>query len=214
MTTAVSDSSTGGVPDYPVRFTIDRPEKQSRITNFPLGIGFFIRSIILIPHFVILYFFQIAAYLVYFIASIVILFTGRYPEGLFNFFVGYTRWTMNVYSYLLSLFDAYPPFSMDQQPGYPAVLEVDYLAEKSRLLNFPVLGLFIKFLLTIPHLIILFFLSLVAMLVVFIAQFAILFTGSFPAGMHGFVTGVGRWYTRVQGYTYALTDRYPPFSMD
>jgi hypothetical protein len=209
MTVAIDARPEG----YPVRLIINRPEKQSRITNFPLGIGFLIRGLILIPHFVVLYFFQIAAYLVYFIATFAILFTGRYPAGLYNFFAGYTRWTTNVYGYLLSLYDPYPPFSMDPQPEYPLILEFDYEAEKSRLLNFPILGVIIKLILTIPHLIILFFLELVAFLIVFIAQFAILFVGSFPSGMHGFVTGTGRWYTRVQAYTYGLTDKYPPFSL-
>ena len=54
--------------------------------------------------------------------------------------------------------------------------------------------------------------SFAAFVVVFIAQFAILFSGSFPEGMHTFVVGVGRWSTRVNAYLYALTDKYPPFS--
>jgi hypothetical protein len=57
------------------------------------------------------------------------------------------------------------------------------------------------------------FLYLAALVVLFIATFAILFTGSFPAGMHRFVTGVVRWGVRVQAYEVALTDRYPPFSL-
>ena len=51
------------------------------------------------------------------------------------------------------------------------------------------------------------------MVVLFIAQFAILFTGSFPEGMHRFVIGVGRWSTRTNAYNVALTDKYPPFSL-
>src|SRR3970282_1696381 len=91
----------------PVRLDIQRPESQSRLTNFPLGIGLFIREILLIPHLIILYFLQLVGGIVYFIAPFAILFTGRYPQGLFNFFVGYTRWTNNIYSYLLSLHDKY-----------------------------------------------------------------------------------------------------------
>jgi hypothetical protein len=198
---------------YPVRLEIARPEKQSRITNFPLGIGLFIRSILLIPHFIILYFLQLVAYVVYFIATFAILFTGRYPEGLFNFFVGVTRWSSNVYGYFASLYDNYPPFSMDAQPEYPLSFEVDYVAEKSRLLNFPIFGLFIKMILAIPHFIIVSLLVFVVYVVVFLVQFAILFTGSFPSGMHGFVVGTGRWWSRINAYIYGLTDRYPPFSM-
>ncbi len=199
---------------YPVRFDVERPPSQSRLTNFPLGIGSFIRVILLIPHLAILYFFQIAASLVYFIACFAILFTGRYPRGLYNFFVGYTRWNANVYGYLGHLYDKYPPFSMDTVAGYPLNLTYDYPETLSRWLNFPFfIGLFIKLILTIPHLIIIAFLGIAAIIVVFIADFAILFTGSFPAGMHSFVVGVGRWYIRLNAYTYGLTDKYPPFSM-
>jgi hypothetical protein len=68
--------------------------------------------------------------------------------------------------------------------------------------------------LLIPHLIVLIFLGLVVFLVIFIAKFAILFTGSFPAGLYAFAVGVTRWSTRINAYNYGLTDRYPPFSLD
>ncbi|HEY4684881.1 MAG TPA: DUF4389 domain-containing protein [Dehalococcoidia bacterium] len=211
MSTAMG-TATPEAGAYPIRLTIERPASQSRLTNFPLFIGSFIRMILLIPHLIILYFFQLLANLVYFIATFIILFTGRYPEGMLRLYVGYLRWTSNVYAYLAHLYDKYPPFSTDQQ-DYPLRFEVDSPGRLSRLLNFPFIGIFIKFVLTIPHLVILAFLMLAAYVVIFIAQFAILFTGSFPAGMHGFVVGVGRWYVRVTGYHYALTDRYPPFSL-
>jgi hypothetical protein len=180
--------------DYPVRFQVRRPEQQSRLTNFPLWVGDFIRAILLIPHFVVLYFFQIAANLVYLIATFGILFTGRYPEGLRLFYVGYLRWTANVYGYLGHLHDSYPPFATEVADSYPIVLDIPPAEKLSRLLNFPFLGLLIKSILLIPHFIILFFLVLAALVVIFIATFAILFTGSFPAGMHRFVEGVGLWY--------------------
>ena len=200
--------------EYPVRYDIAREPTQNRLTNFPLGIGSFIRSILLIPHLIILYFLGIVGAIVYFIATFAILFTGKYPSGLFNFYVGFQRWNSNAYAYLASLYDKYPPFSMDSQEGYPLTLSVDYPPNFNRILNFPLfIGLTIKLILTIPHLIILSFLFLAAFIVVFIAQFAILFTGSFPEGMHAFVTGVGRWWMRVNAYVYGLTDSYPPFSL-
>jgi hypothetical protein len=210
MTTA-----TGEMPaDYPITLEIQRPEKSSRLLNFPLGIGTTIRAILLIPHWIILYFLQIVASILYFIACFAILFTGRYPQGLFNFWVGYTRWTSNFYGYLVGVYDKYPPFSMDAQPDYPLTFDARYPESLSRVLNFPLfIGLFIKAILLIPHLIVIVFLVLVAYVVLFIAQFAILFTGSFPEGMHRFLVGVGRWSTRVNAYLYALTDKYPPFSM-
>jgi len=207
-------TGTDMAPEYPLRFNIERPASQSRLTNFPLWIGDLIRVILLIPHLIILYFFQLLAELIYLVATFIILFTGRYPEGMRQLFVGYLRWTANVYGYLGHLYDKYPPFSTDQQEGYPLSLEIDAAPSLSRLLNFPFLGLLIKLILTIPHLIVLFFLFIAAFIVIFIATFAILFSGSFPEGMHRFVVGVGRWYLRVQAYQWALTDKYPPFSMN
>ncbi|MEE8369417.1 MAG: DUF4389 domain-containing protein [Dehalococcoidia bacterium] len=71
-----------------------------------------------------------------------------------------------------------------------------------------------KIITSIPHFIILIFLSLAAFVVVVIAWFAILFTGRYPRGLHGFVAGVLRWSLRVQAYIFSLTDEYPPFSLD
>jgi hypothetical protein len=204
--------ATDMIPDYPVHFDVERPTSQSRLTNFPLGIGIMIRYIILIPNFIVLYFLGIVALLLHFIATFAILFTGKYPAGMYNFVSGYIRWSANVTSYLTSLHDKYPPFSTDQQAGYPLTLELTYPETSSRLLNFPLLGFVIKELLLIPHLIVLVFLGLISYVVLFIAQFAILFTGAYPEGMHKFVVGVTRWGIRVQCYFLGMTDKYPPFS--
>ena len=72
----------------------------------------------------------------------------------------------------------------------------------------------VKWLLAIPHYIVLFFLYLATIFVVIVAWFAILFTGRYPRGMFDFVEGVIRWHNRVVGYAFILvTDQYPPFSM-
>lgn len=72
----------------------------------------------------------------------------------------------------------------------------------------------VKWLLAIPHFIVLFFLSIAAFVSVVIAWFAILFTGRYPRGLFDFVEGVFRWWTRVVAYAFVLvTDEYPPFSL-
>jgi hypothetical protein len=190
---------------------IPRPEQQSRLTNFSIGIGLVIRYLLLIPHLVILWFLTLAAGVVGFIADFAILFTGNYPRGLFDFVLGVQRWTVNVAAYLFSLRDEYPPFSMDAGQ-YPVTYSVEYPASLNRILNFPFLRLYIKMLLLIPHLIVLLFLYTAVFVVVLIARFAILFTGSFPEGMHSFSTGVLRWSQRTTVYLASMTDQYPPFS--
>jgi len=208
-----STASTPAEPAYPVTLDVPRPEKQSRITNFPLGIGLLIRYILLIPHLIVLMFLGLAAGVVGFIADFAILFTGNYPLGMFNFVKGVQRWGLNVSAYIYHLRDEYPPFSMDDGK-YSLEYEVAYPTSLSRILNFPILGTYIKFLLALPHFIVLFFLGLAVYVVLFIATFAILFTGSFPEGMHRFVVGFVRWSQRVNVYVASMTDKYPPFSLN
>ena len=120
------------------------------------------------------------------IAFFAILFTTKYPEGLFKISVGVMRWQSNVYAYILLLRDDYPPFSWDAGQ-YPLTLEVEYPETLNRWLPL------IKWLLIIPNMIVLMIVALVAYFLIFIAWFAILFTGNFPRGMFDFVVGVMRW---------------------
>jgi Domain of unknown function (DUF4389) len=211
MTTAEATPEFAESQPYPVRLDVERPESQSRLTNFPIGVGMLIRTILLIPHLIIVYFLGILASILYFIAMFAILFTGSYPLGLYNIVAAYMRWTSNFTGYFLSLYDRYPPFSGDAQQ-YPLSFEAVRPEHSSRILNFPILGYLVRSVLDIPHIVILFFLGLIAIVVVFVAQFAILFKGSFPRGMHGFAAGYLRWNTRNNSYLLGLTDKYPPFS--
>jgi hypothetical protein len=188
-------------PDYPVRFDVEYPERLSRWKIF-------VKWILAIPHFIIVYLLQIVAGLMIFVAFFSILFTKKWPRGMFDFMIQIERWTFNTVVYALTLQrDEYPPFSGDAGE-YPVRLEVDYDENLSRWL------IFVKWLLILPHLIVLTFLAIAAYVVVFIAFFAILFTGQYPRGMFDFVTGVLRWSIRVNAYGHWLmTDRYPPFSL-
>ena len=92
--------------------------------------------------------------------------------------------------------------------NYPITLEVEFPDKLSRLTTF------FRCLLVIPQAIVLYFLSIAAGVIIFISWWAILFTGRYPKGLFDFVAGYLRWSTRVNGYSYFLTDKYPPFSMD
>ena len=94
------------VKNYPITFGAIYPEKMSRLTTF-------FRCILVIPHLFVLYFLNIAAGFVMFIAWFAILFTGKYPKGMYDFYVGYMRWSTRVTGYSSFLTDKYPPFSMD-----------------------------------------------------------------------------------------------------
>jgi hypothetical protein len=185
---------------YPIRVDISYPEEG--LSRWLI----FVKWLLAIPHLIILYFLNIAFGVVTLIAAFAILFTTKYPEGLFKFAVGYRRWQLNVNAYVTLMRDEYPPFSLD--PGqYPAVLEVDYPEQLNRFLPF------IKWLLVIPNIIVLFFLFIAAFVVIIIAFFAILFTKTYPRGLFDFVVGTYRWSERANGYAYLFTDKYPPFSL-
>ena len=92
--------------------------------------------------------------------------------------------------------------------SYPVQLEVDPAAPQSRL------TVFFRILMLIPHIIILYALGAAQGVITFIAWFAIVFTGSYPAGLFGFSVGVSRWQTRMAGYATLLTGLYPPFALD
>ncbi len=143
----------------------------------------------------------------FFATLLMIVFRQRYPRWWFDFALEYTRFGTRIGAYLLLLTDRYPS-TVDEQSVH---LEIDY-PDVERDLNrwLPL----VKWLLAIPHYVVLVVLSVVAVLAVIVAWFAILFTGQYPRALFDFVVGVGRWALRVQAYvTLLVTDRYPPFSL-
>jgi Domain of unknown function (DUF4389) len=138
---------------------------------------------------------------------LMILFRQKYPRWWFDWNLELQRFTNRVLVYVLLMDDRYP--STDQEQG----LRLDYVyPDVPRELNrfLPL----VKWLLAIPHFIVLAFLWIAVFFVVIVAWFAILFTGRYPRGMFDFVEGVVRWGQRVVAYAFTLvTDRYPPFSL-
>jgi hypothetical protein len=139
--------------------------------------------------------------------ALMIIFRQRYPRWWFDFSRELTRFSYRVGSYLLLLTDQYPS-TVDEQSVH---LEIDY-PDVQRDLNqwLPL----VKWLLAIPHYIVLAFLAIGVVFVTIFAWFAILVTGQYPRSLFDFVVGVGRWGLRVSAYAFLLvTDRYPPFSL-
>jgi hypothetical protein len=138
---------------------------------------------------------------------VMILFRQRYPRWWFDFAREFTRFTARVVAYLALLTDLYPS-TVDEQSVH---LEIDYPDVEEDLNRWLPL---VKWLLAIPHYIVLAVLAIGAVAAIVIAWFAILFTGRYPRPLFDYVVGVGRWGLRVEAYMSLLvTDRYPPFSL-
>ena len=178
-----------------------------------------VKWLLLIPHFVVLVFLWIAFFFVTVVAFFAILFTRRYPRGLFDFNVGVLRWSWRVsfYGYRALGTDRYPPFSLREQPGDVATLQVDYPEKLSR-------GLVLVkwWLLAIPHYVVVAILAGGAhmgsggliLLLVIVAGVILLFTRRYPRELFDLVVGFDRWVFRVVAYAALMTDRYPPFRLD
>ena len=186
-------------PTFPVAFDVEYPGRLSRLLIF-------FKWLLAIPHYIILYALLIVAEVLTIIAWFAILFTGRYPRGMFSFVVGVQRWQHNVSAYTGLLRDDYPPFSL-AAGEYPLTFSVEYPERLSRWL------IFVKWLLIIPHLIVFLALGIASAVVAIIAWFAILFTGHYPRGLFNFTVGVQRWGARINAYILLLRDDYPPFSL-
>ncbi|HTE21796.1 MAG TPA: DUF4389 domain-containing protein [Candidatus Limnocylindria bacterium] len=139
--------------------------------------------------------------------ALMILFRQRYPRWWFDFALELNRFSTRVGAYLLLLTDRYPS-TVEEQSVH---LEIKYPDVKQDLNKWLPL---VKWLLAIPHYVVLIVLTIGALVATIIAWFAILFTGSYPKSLFDFVVGVGRWQLRVSSYAFLLvTDQYPPFSL-
>jgi hypothetical protein len=209
---------------YPVTYSIDRPARYNRLMVL-------FRIIVVIPQYIVLFGFPFVIFegaldpdspvrallqllqaislstvigILVFLAWFAIIFTARFPASFLRICLAIFHWQQNVVAYMLLLTDAYPPFA----PGpYALELGISPPERHNRLTTF------FRVILVIPHWVVLFFLGVALEFVTFIAWFAILFTGQYPAAMYNFSLGVARWYARVAAYLYLFVDEYPPFSM-
>jgi hypothetical protein len=204
-------TSTTQAPTYPVRVTGRLDAPLSRWL-------WLVKWLLVIPHLFVLFFLWIAFFAVSVVAFFAILFTERYPRGMFDFNVGVLRWTWRVtfYSYGALATDRYPPFTLGDVPDYPAGLEIEHPERRSR-------GLVLVkwWLLAIPQYVVIAFFGagfrwgpgLIGVLV-FFAGVVLLFRDRYPRGIFDFVMGMNRWSLRVAAYATLMRDEYPPFRLD
>ena len=153
------------------------------------------------------YAFSASGGLLFFAPLLMILFREKYPRWWFDWNLNLARFTTRVAAYLTLMDDRYPSTD-DEQAVHLMLPHPDPKTDLNRWLPL------VKWLLAIPHYIVLFFLTIGAVLAAIGAWFAILFTGRYPRGLFAYVEGVIRWHARVESYAILLlTDRYPPFRL-
>ena len=200
---------------YPVQFSVDYPDRPlNRVTTF-------FRIFVIIPIAIVLGTVsgqatwsqsgrEVAAGaggVLFFGPLLMILFRKKYPRWWFDWNLELQRFSSRVGIFLALMDDEYPSTD-DHQAVHLDYRYPDATFELNRFL--PI----VKWLLAIPHYIVLFFLDIGAIVVTIIAWFAILFTGRYPRGLFDYIEGVLRWHNRVLAYAFLLvTDRYPPFRL-
>ncbi len=203
---------------YPVSFTVDYPDRDlNRLTTL-------FRIFVAIPILIVLgtvsgqtstttagstsvRYVAAAGGILFAGPLLMILFRRKYPRWWFDWNLEFQRFSSRVSVYLALMDDQYPSTD-EHQSVYLDYRYPDVETDLNRWLPL------VKWLLAIPHYIVLFFLDIAAIIVVIVTWFVILFTGRYPRQLFDFVEGVFRWNNRVLGYAIVLiTDEYPPFSL-
>ena len=211
-------STTSGGDDYPLTFAVDYPDRSLN----RLSTAF--RVLAVIPIAILAGFIEGGTYatnaggsgaryaaggigILVIPVVLMLLFRKKYPRWWYDWNLQLTRFSNRIAIYFALMDDRYP--STDEQQS----VHLDFAypdAEHDLSRGLPL----IKWLLAIPHYIVLFFLTIAAFFAAIAAWFAVLFTGRYPHSLFNFIEGVIRWHNRVGAYALLLiTDRYPPFSL-
>jgi hypothetical protein len=196
---------------YPVSVRVERRlDGRDRLTTA-------LRPLLAIPHSILvgpIYFsartggvglLGAAAYVLAIVSWVTLLVTGRQQASIREFHRYYLRWRANAVAYMALFVDGYPPFG---EGAYPVSIEIhDPVGTRDSL------GIAIRILLGIPHVLVLAVLLVGWLVTTVIAWFAILFSGRYPASLYPFGAGVMQWALRVEAYMLLLVDEYPPFQL-
>ena len=195
------EPQTPSEQQYPVQFDVDYPARHlSRLSTA-------FRVFAAIPIMILYGVLTGSTAIVIVPVVLMLVFRQKYTRWWFDWNLELLRFANRIGVYLALMDDRYP--STDERQS--VTLDMPYPDAKDELNRWLPL---VKWILAIPHYIVLVFLGIAAFFVVIFAWFAILFTGRYPRGLFDFVLGVSRWYNRVVGYAFVLvTDKYPPFRM-
>ncbi len=183
---------------YPLTFIVDQPEKRSRVTTF-------FRLILAIPWLIAVYVLEIVALVVVVIAWFVLLFTGRWPQGLYDFAVGVLRFYARTISYLVLLSDDFPPFSLSDDDYAVRLVADPPLEQYSRV------KVLFRIIYIIPAVILVYVLQIAAELTAIASWVVIVVTGKQPDGLENALRFCISYIVRAYGLLFLVTETYPPF---
>ena len=183
---------------HPITLVVHDDLKRSRLTVF-------FRLLLAIPQFIWLYLYAIVALFVLVFGWIAALFMGRLPDGAHNFLANYLRYQVHVFSYLTLVANPYPPFS--GSADYDVTVTIAPPEKQGRL------GIFFRYLLAFPALLLSGVLNYLSFLVSFFAWFVAIFMGRIPEGMRNLLAFSVRYHAQTQGYVMLLTSTYPSFNV-
>ena len=187
---------------YPVSFEMDYVARRSRVTTF-------FRYFCVLPQLVFALFYSVAFYVVWIISWFVLVFTGRWPESLYNFTGGFLRYITRVTAYFYLGVDQYPPFSGADDDGYPVRVHIaPPLPKYSRL------KVFFRMIYAILAMVIRYAMSIIIGFVALLSWIAIVITGRQPESLQNALKFALAYTTRADALLFLLTETYPPFDTE
>ena len=198
-------------PAHPIDFVVPVDDEERSRGLASLGILLFAKTILLLPHIILLMLYGVVVQVIVWIGYWYILIQGGKPFWVENYEVIFLEWTSRAFAWFTSCTDVYPTYGTDEH--HPAQVLVEEAPEPQNrwLAAAGILG--IRSVLAIPHLFILLWLTLGTLFAAWFGYVAILLTGSLPLALHWYFVGFHRWWARAWGWIAALTDDYPPFSL-
>lgn len=184
---------------YPVTLELDYGERRSRLTTF-------FRGLLALPHIIVLAVWGLAVYVVLVIAWFALLFTGRWPLGMYNFTAGFLRYLGRVSAYMYLGVDRYPAFNGDDDPSYPARVAIGPPLE-----SYSRVKVFFRPIYAIGAIVIRYAMGIVLSFVTLASWFVIVVTGRQPAALQNAIFFALQYTLRSDALLFLLTETYPPF---
>ncbi|MFO7699941.1 MAG: DUF4389 domain-containing protein [Acidimicrobiia bacterium] len=196
---------------YPVDFVVPVDDEYRSRGLAALGILLFAKTVLLIPHLILLALYASVVQVVVWIGYWYILIQGGKPYWVENLELIFLEWSSRVFAWFTSTTDVYPTFGTDE--NHPAQIVVEEAPEpQSRWLALAGI-LLIRSLMALPHLFVLAWLTVGTLFAAWFGYVAILMTGRLPLALHWYFVGFHRWWARTWAWIAALTDEYPPFTL-